>query len=155
MNIKKSKLRLVSDICINLSVGLLLLIMGILTRVMELHWLENPKAIIGLSFIPLALAASKLFQLSRIKKHASEMEPLLISENDERLVAQRNEAEATSGKILRYLLYLLFLGYTLSTPSAVFDDAGWWMVFGLFFLSQTLPALFLTIASVKERKASE
>lgn len=155
MNIEKNRKRLQTDLLANLAIGAVLLAAGILARATGLWGLENPKALVGLSFIPIALAFMKWFQLHRLKRHAVEMKPTLIAENDERLIAERNKAEAAAGRILRYLLYLLFLGYTLSTPSVIFETVEWWTLFGLFFLSQALPAFFLTIASVRSQRAGE
>src|SRR5665647_2596891 len=93
MSIKKSREKLVVTLFANLTVGILLVVTGILMFVFDINIIENKKAIIGLSFIPLATAFASGFNLIMIKKHPDKMKVIVITENDERLVAIQNETD--------------------------------------------------------------
>jgi hypothetical protein len=143
--IKRDRLEMI----INIAVGIVLLAAGIFMRVQNIHIIQNNKALIGLSFIPLAIAFTKWFNLYNIRKHPKQMSTVIISENDERLVNERNEAEANTSRVFRWMLYLIFMGYSLIVPSDVFEAAGWWIVFSLFCMSYLLPLIFLKRISKK------
>jgi len=127
---------------INLGVGLLMMATGIILTLIGSSAVNN-KAVIGLSFIPLALAFSQGIYLVMVHKYPQDIRPLIVSQNDERLIAQRNAAEAGAFKILRWLLYIIFMGYTLIIPSAVFASTGWWIVLILTALSIFLPLIIM------------
>ena len=146
--IKKSKLIIKA----NLIVGTLLFIIGILMILFNINVVPNNKAIIGISFIPFAVAFSKWINLVFINKYPEEMAPSIVSENDERLVAERNLAEATTNRIFRWLLLLVFMGYTLVVPSDVFKTIGWWIVFALLCFSHLIPLVMLKLSSTLTSK---
>ena len=136
--IKREKYELI----INIILGVVLLTIGIVFRVMNVHFTENNKAIIGVSFIPFAIAINKLTNIHNIKKHPKSMSTVIVAENDERLIMQRNEAEAISNRIFRWVIYLVFIGYSLMLPSEAFEATGWRAVLLLFLLSYILPCFF-------------
>jgi hypothetical protein len=129
----------------NLVAGLVLMAVGIYWRMQgtALGW--NPKALIGLGFIPLAIAIGKAVQLYTFNRHPKESMPVLIAMSDERLQAERNAADAAANRFLTWLLYLLFLGYSLMFPTDVFETPAWWILFALFILATLLPAAILGI----------
>ncbi len=137
--IKKEKFELI----LNAALGLGLLAAGISMRALDINLLKNNKSIIALSFIPLAMAFSKYISIYFIKKHPDKMNLAIISENDERLVKERNEAEAKSNKVFRWLIYLVFLGYTFMVPNDAFEAAGWWVVLAIFLMAYLIPCIFL------------
>ena len=153
MLIKKSREKSVVTLFANLTVGILLVVTGILMFVFDINIIENKKAIIGLSFIPLAAAFVSGFNLIMIKKHLDKMKAIVIAENDERLVAIQNETDATAFRILRWALMLVFFGYTLAIPKDVFESPAWWVVFSFFFMSYVLQGILFKInydKSIKE-----
>lgn len=56
------------------------------------------------------------------------MRSIIIKENDERLVALNNEADAKTFKILKGALFLTYCGYTFMVPEDVFKSVGWWIL---------------------------
>ncbi len=72
------------------------------------------------------------------------MKEIIISENDERLVALKNEAEANAFRILQAVLFLTYMGYTFMVPEDIFESVGWWIVTVLLFVSLILQAVLLT-----------
>ncbi|WP_160909408.1 hypothetical protein [Pontibacillus yanchengensis] len=48
-----------------------------------------------------------------------------VAEIDERLVSQKNEADAKTLKLLQGGLFLLYLAYTFILPEEVFKSIGW------------------------------
>jgi hypothetical protein len=130
------------ELILNIILGTGLLIVGIIFRIMNIRLVENNKALIGLSFIPFAIAVDKLIFIRNVNKHPKSMTAVLIAENDERLIMQRNEAEAISNRIFRWIIYLVFIGYSLVFPSEAFEATGWWIVLFLFLASYLLPCFF-------------
>lgn len=120
---------------LTLSIGIVLLVVGIIFEFMEINLIPNNKAITGLSFIPLSVAFVYYVKLSRIKKSPQKMRNILINENDERLVALKNEADAKAFKILQGILLLTYMGYTLMVPEDIFESVGWWIILISLFIS--------------------
>lgn len=56
------------------------------------------------------------------------MKNIIISENDERLVALKNQADANAFRILQGILFFSYLGYTFMVPEDVFEAVGWWLI---------------------------
>ena len=129
----------------NLIAGLVLMAVGIYWRLQGTALSWNPKALIGLGFIPTAIAIGKAVQLYTFNRHPKESMPVLIAMSDERLQAERNAADAAANRFLTWLLYLLFLGYSLMFPTDVFETPAWWILFALFILATLLPAAILGI----------
>ena len=148
---KKLKLYL----AISLTVGLLLLVTGVLFSVFDIHIIQNNKAIIGVSFIPFGLAFAFSLNLAQMKKNPKGMRPILVAENDERLSALKHQADSIAFGVLRYTLTLLFFVYTFAYPSDVFETAGWWVVFGFLFLAFFLQPVILKVLQNKNVSASE
>ncbi|MCA0173811.1 hypothetical protein [Bacillus sp. RAR_GA_16] len=82
----------------------------------------NNKAFLALSLIPFSAALASSLKLMKIRKHPQWM----VSEIDERLVAEKDEAEAKTLKSLQGLLFLSYLGYTFVSPEEIFQSIGWW-----------------------------
>jgi hypothetical protein len=97
--------------------------------------IKNNKAIVGLSFIPLSVALVYYLKLMRIKKSPYKMREILVNENDERLVALKNEADAKAFRIIQGALFLTYMGYTLMVPEDIFESVGWWILLVLLFVS--------------------
>jgi predicted membrane chloride channel (bestrophin family) len=118
-----------------LVVGLVLLVTGICFDLLDIHIIKNNRAIVGLSFIPLSVAFVYYLKLTRIKKSPQSMREILVHENDERLVALKNEADAKAFKITQGALFLAYFGYTLMVPEDIFESVGWWILLVLLFVS--------------------
>ncbi|MEA4924289.1 MAG: hypothetical protein VB084_03170 [Syntrophomonadaceae bacterium] len=131
---------------VTLSVGIAILAIGVTFSLMNIDLISNPKAIIGLSFIPLSVAFAYYIKLSSIKKSPQKMCNLIITENDERLVALKNEADAKTLKILQGVLFLTYVGYTLMVPEDIFESTGWWLLMILLLFSLMLQGILLTRA---------
>lgn len=120
---------------VTLIIGITLLAIGIIFGLMDINLISNNKAIIGLSFIPLSVAFVYYFKLSGIKKAPHKMRNIIINENDERLVALKNEVDAKALKILQGALFFTYMGYTLMVPEDIFESVGWWILMILLFIS--------------------
>jgi len=127
-------------------VGIVILITGILLDVLQINLISNNRAIVGLSFIPLGVAFSYFIKMIKIKKYPKAMKNVVINENDERLVALRNEATAKSHKILNGVMWLSYFGYTFAFPTDVFEAIGWWILLLLIFVSILSEAIILNKA---------
>lgn len=128
---KESKIIMI----VTLTLGIVLLAVGIVFSVLDVNLIPNNKAIIGLSLIPFGVAFAYYIKLSRIKKSPQAMRSIIINENDERLIALRNEADAKAFKILQGTLFLTYMGYTLIVPEDIFESVGWWILMSLLFIS--------------------
>ncbi len=115
--------------------GLILLLTGISFDLLDIHIIRNNRAIVGLSFIPLSVAIAYYLKLMRIKKSPQKMRENLVNENDERLVALRNEVDAKAFRITQGALFLTYLGYTFMFPEEIFESLGWWILLALLFVS--------------------
>lgn len=129
--IKESKV----IILVMLIIGIVLLAVGVIFSFTHVNLIRNNNAIIGLSFIPLSVAAAYYVKMSRIKKSPQKMRDIIINENDERLVALKNEADAKAFKVLQGVLFLTYMGYTLMVPEDIFESVGWWLIMILLFVS--------------------
>lgn len=132
-----------------LIVGLLLLAVGIIFSVFKINIIQNNKAITGLSFIPLSLALTYFIKLLLIKKSPKNMHDVIIFQYDERLVAIRNEADAKAFRILHWILFMVFMGYTLIIPDDIFESVGWWIILGLLLISYMLQVIFSILSNRK------
>ncbi|MDD2473969.1 MAG: hypothetical protein PHR49_08275 [Methanoculleus sp.] len=145
MDIEKTVKKTKVVIFAALIVGVVLLAVGILFGSMDGNQaLPDGKAIIGLSFIPLSAALASYIKLSMIRRSPQKMKEIIISDNDERLVALKNEAEANAFRILQAVLFLTYMGYTFMVPEDIFESVGWWIVTVLLFVSLILQAVLLT-----------
>lgn len=98
----------------------------------------NNKLPIALSLLPLSLAFAYFLKLMRIRKSPK----LMLNEIDERLVAQKNEADAKAFKVLQGLLFLTYMSYTLMVPTDIFNSIGWWALMGLLLVSLFSQGIF-------------
>jgi len=120
---------------VTLAIGLVLLAIGIVFSLLDINLIKNNKAIVGLSFIPLSAAFVYFLKLTRIKKSPHKMREILVNENDERLVALKNEVDAKAFRIIQGALFLTYMGYTLMVPEDIFESVGWWILLVLLFVS--------------------
>ena len=127
---------------VTLIAGIVLLAAGILFTQMDIHLISNNKALIALSLLPLSMAFVYFLKLSSIKKSPHKMRSILIKENDERLVAIKNEADAKTFKVIQGALFLTYFGYTFIVPEDIFKVAGWWILIILLLASLFLPGMF-------------
>ena len=135
-------------------VGVVLLGIGIVFSIIDVSFISNKKAIIGLSFIPLSVALVYYYKLSTIKKTPQKMKNIIISENDERLVALKNEADSKAFKIIQGAIFLSYMGYTLIVPEDIFESVGWWILMVLLFITFISQGIFISIA-MKTQKSEE
>lgn len=143
----KSKKRLLLCMYANLAVGLLLVATGIFLEITGFPFADNNKSLIGLAFIPLGLSTGAFLNLIFIKKYPDGMKPVLISENDERLTAIKNKADALTFRFLRWVLMLVFFGYTFIKPNDIFETVSWWIMFAFYFISYMLQGTIMFIFS--------
>jgi hypothetical protein len=119
---------------INVLVWVVLLGIGI-----PIEILFHVKAIVAISFIPFVLAITSFFKMRRIQKN-----PYIYAEEfDERLVADRNRADALSLRIIRYILSLAFMAYTFAYPEQIFESLNWWFVLVISMLTVLLPVIIM------------
>lgn len=154
ITIKNSK-RTVVNMYASLAIGLIILISGTLMAVMDMNFINNEKAVIGLSFIPLGNALYLWINQIFIKKYPAKMKPMVISENDERIVAMQNEADSITFRILRYALLLLYFGYTFMVPDDIFEAPSWWIMLAFFMASYLLQGLLLAYYYKKYNKKED
>lgn len=145
----KDKIEIIAD----LIAGALLLGVGVLLILLEVEF--NNRAVIASSFIPFAMAGSTWYKIWAMRKYPKQMRPMIISLQDERLTAARNEADAITYSILQWLLKLSFFCYTFMVPSDIFESAGWWITFALFFISVVAPVIALRFTSQEQVKLDE
>lgn len=150
MDIEKIKKETKMIMIVTLVTGLLLLAAGISLRVMNIQWLENNRAVVGLSFIPLSVAAVYYFKLARLTKAPDKMRETLVNEMDERLAALRNEADAKAFKVIQGSLFLAYMGYTLIVPEDIFESVGWWILLALMVVSFMAQGIFYSQAMGKD-----
>lgn len=120
---------------VTLTVGLALFAAGIIFTLMDINLIQNNKALIGLSFLPLSVACIYFVKSLRIRKSPQKMQSIIINEVDERLVTLKNEADAKAFKIVKGALFLAYMGYTLMVPEDIFESVGWWILLILFFVT--------------------
>lgn len=126
---------------VSLIAGLILLAIGLVTRQLNFGFLSDNKAFLALSLLPFSMAFVSFLKLSRIKNSPEKMRSMLIRENDERLVALNNEADAKTFKILQGTLFLAYFGYTFLFPQEIFESAGWWVLLILLLGSMLLQGI--------------
>ncbi|WP_064091303.1 hypothetical protein [Rossellomorea aquimaris] len=137
--IKETKL----TISVSLLISIFLLVTWAVFETMDISFTDN-KAFLALSLIPFSTAIAFFIKLMKIKKDPK----VIVSETDERLVAEKNEADAKTLKVLQGLLFLIYLGYTFMFPEEVFKSIGWWIALIILFFSIFAPFMFRHI--VKE-----
>jgi len=135
-------------------VGVLLLGAGIVFSILDVSFISNNGAIVGLSLIPLSVAFVYYLKLSRIKKSPQKMKNILISESDERLVALKNEADAKAFKIIQGTIFFTYMGYTLMVPGDVFESIGWWILMSLLLVSSISQSI-LTMKVMKNSSSED
>ena len=150
MDIEKIKKETKMIMIVTLVTGLFLLAAGISLRVMNIQWLENNRAVVGLSFIPLSVAVVYYFKLARLNKSPDKMRETLVNEMDERLAALRNEADAKAFKVIQGSLFLAYMGYTLIVPEDIFESVGWWILLALMVVSFMAQGIFYSQAMGKD-----
>ncbi|MHA7964909.1 hypothetical protein ACX93W_12255 [Paenibacillus sp. CAU 1782] len=121
--------------------GILLLAAGFVVKAVDSTLFNNHKALMALSLLPLSLALSSFMKLFRLKNSPQAMRKTIIKENDERLIALHNEADAKTFKMLQGLLFLTYFGYTFIYPEEIFVSAGWWILLVLLLGSITIQSL--------------
>ena len=99
---------------------------------------SNNKAFLALSLIPFSAALASFLKLMNIKKDPK----MIVSETDERLVAEKNEADAKTLKVLQGVLFLSYLGYTFIIPEDTFTSIGWWITLSVLLFSLFAPFMF-------------
>lgn len=109
MNIKKVIKETKMIMLGTLAIGLILLAIGIGFSLLDISLIKNNRAIVGLSFIPLSIAFVYFLKLTRIIKSPHKMREILINENDERMVALKNEADAKAFRIIQSTLFLTYI----------------------------------------------
>ncbi|TGB03680.1 hypothetical protein [Halobacillus salinus] len=125
---------------LSLVVSLALLVTWFVMETMGVAFTEN-KAFLALSLIPLSAALASFVKLTKIQKNPKRM----LSETDERLVAEKNEADAKTLKALQGILFLSYLGYTFIIPEDAFKAFGWWIILSAFLFSLLAPPLLRRI----------
>ncbi|MBN9654173.1 hypothetical protein J0K78_07845 [Halobacillus sp. GSS1] len=98
----------------------------------------NSKAFLALSLIPFSAALASFLKLMKIKRNPK----IIISETDERLVAEKNQADAKTLKVLQGVLFLSYLGYTFIIPEDTFKSIGWWVTLSVLLFSLLAPIIF-------------
>lgn len=137
-SIKEAKMMMI----VSLIVGIVLLTFGLVSRQLDITFISDNKALLALSLLPLSMAFVSFLKLSRIKRSPQKMRSILIKENDERLVAINNEADAKTFKLLQGTLFLAYFGYTFIFPQEVFASAGWWVLLLLLLGSMLVQGIF-------------
>lgn len=145
--------RIIVAVC--LSIGLLLFGAGIVFSFIDVSFIANPKAIVGLSFIPLSTAFVYYLKLSKIKNDPQKMKKIIIRESDERLVALRNEADAKALKMIQGSIFLGYMGYTLMVPEDVFESVGWWILMVLMLFAIMVQGIMNSRINTKKENSIE
>lgn len=135
---------------ISLAAGVVLLGAGLLLQWTDIDLVPDNKALMALSLLPFAMALVSFLKVNGIRKSPQQMRKMLIKENDERLVALNNEADAKSFKWLQGMLYIAYFGYTFMYPGDVFKTAGWWILLVLFLAALFLQTWFRCVPGKKQ-----
>jgi hypothetical protein len=128
--IKKEK----TVLAVNLTLGIVVLAAGAL-----INPFGYQKVLVAISFILFGLSVSSLVKVAKLKKNPS----VFIEEFDERIVAAKNNADAMSLRIIRYIMLLVFMAYNFISPQEIFESANWWIILIIFLLTVLLPAVLL------------
>ena len=155
MNTKKIEKETKVIIIVILTIGIILLATGVVFSFLGYRVLPNNKALIGVSFMPLGVALIYYLKLTKIRKSPEKMRSIIISENDERIAALKNDADAKTLKIIKGLLFMSYMGYTLMVPEDIFEAVGWWILLGLFFTTFMLQGILTAKAMRKEKSTEE
>ena len=134
-----------------LTIGIMLLGAGILFSFIDVSYIENPRSLVGLSFIPLCTAFVYYLKYTKIRNSPQKMKKIIIQESDERLVALKNEADAKALKIIQGSIFLGYMGYTLMVPEDIFESVGWWILMVLTLVAISVQG-FMNSRVVMEKK---
>ncbi|MDD4705693.1 MAG: hypothetical protein PHS24_00565 [Bacilli bacterium] len=148
--IKETKQILIST----LTIGLIMLLTGIIFNILDVNIIKNNKAVIGLSFIPLSLSLLYYIKLIRIIKNPRKMKKTIINETDERIIVSKNKADAKAFRILQSILFLFYTGYTLIIPEDIFESVGWWILLALLIISFGIQSILYYI-EIKNSNSSK
>jgi hypothetical protein len=132
-------------------VGFLLLATGIAFTLLDVTLIENNRALIGLSLIPLSVGFMYFYKYTQIKKSPSKMKEIIISENDERIVNLKNEADAKAFMIVKGVIFITYMGYTLMVPEDIFEAVGWWILLVILIVTFMAQGLITAMAMWKNK----
>ena len=110
--VKETKL----TISVSLLVSMALFVTWFIFEIREISFINN-KALLALSLIPFSAALASFLKLMKIKKDPK----VLVSETDERLVAEKNEADAKALKLLQEGFVLIVFGIHIYTSRGHFQ----------------------------------
>ena len=145
--LKESKLIMM----VTFVVGVLLLATGIAFTLLDVTLIKNNRALIGLSLIPLSVGFMYYYKYTQIKQSPSKMKEIIINENDERIVNLRNEADAKAFMIVKGVIFLAYMGYTLMVPEDIFEAVGWWLLLVILFVTFMSQGLIAAMAMWKNK----
>ena len=131
--VKETKL----TIWVTLFVSLALFLTWVVLKTSDTVFINN-RAFLALSLIPFSVALTGFLKLMKIRKNPQ----LIVSETDERLVAEKHEAEAKTLKVLQGILFISYLGYTFFSPEEIFQSIGWWITLSVLLFSLFAPFMF-------------
>lgn len=123
-------------ILVSLLVSMALLVTWFIFEISDIPFTN--KSLLALSLISSSTALASFLKLLKIKKDPN----VMVSETDERLVAEKNEADSKALKLLQGVLFLSYLGYTFIIPEDIFKSTGWWITLGILLLSLFAPLMF-------------
>jgi hypothetical protein len=132
-------------------VGFVLLATGIGFTLLDVKLIENNRALIGLSLIPLSVGFMYYYKYTQIKKSPNKMKEIIINENDERIVNLKNEADAKAFMIVKGVIFLAYMGYTLMVPEDIFEAVGWWILLVILFVTFMAQGLITALAMWKNK----
>ncbi|UXH46628.1 hypothetical protein N5C46_11480 [Rossellomorea vietnamensis] len=126
-------------ILVSLLVSMALLVTWFIFEISDIPFAN--KSLLALSLISSSAALASFLKLLKIKKDPN----VMVSETDERLVAEKNEADSKALKLLQGVMFLSYLGYTFIIPEDIFKATGWWISLGTLLLSLFAPLMFRRI----------
>ncbi|MCA1060087.1 hypothetical protein LCL96_14205 [Rossellomorea aquimaris] len=136
MSVEKIVKEIKWTIFVSLLVSMALLVTWFIFEISDIPFAN--KSLLALSLIPFSAALASFLKLLKIKKDLN----VLVSETDERVVAEKNEADAKALKLLQGVLFLSYLGYSFIIPEDIFESIGWWITLGILLLSLFAPLMF-------------
>jgi hypothetical protein len=136
---------------ISLAVGLLLLAGGLAMQLLDVHLVENNKAVVGLSFMPLALATYFGITTALMKRNPKYLRSVMTEQADERIASMKQRADSITYRTMRWALTFVFLGYTFAFPSEIFETAGWGVAFAFFFMAHMMQGITLTVLMSRDQ----
>lgn len=149
MSAKKLMKETKLTISVLLLVSIALIVIWFIFETRDISFTDN-KAFLALSLIPFSAALASFLKLMKIKRDSK----VLVSETDERLVAEKYEADAKTLKLLQGVLFLSYLGYTFIIPEDTFKSVGWWIVLCILLLSLFTPLIFRHIAKKHDKRVN-